>query len=181
MNDTIFTVGHSNRSLEELCDILKAHNIELLVDVRGGRFVGSRKFPHFNKENLIVSIPEHGIGYEHIGELGGRRSRQPVEDDMVNAGWILPAFKNYADYALISPDFKAGLEKLVSLSNNARVAYMCSEAVPWRCHRSIISDWVLATTEKTVLHITSKTSKMQGRLAKHAVVVDGKVTYPAPV
>jgi uncharacterized protein (DUF488 family) len=158
----LMSVGHSNRTLAQFVSILQAHKIDVLIDVRGGRAMSST-FPHFNTENLAIEIPAVGIEYDRFAELGGRRSRHPGIDPLINGAWELPAFKNYADYAYTSDAFDHGIEKLLFLSNMGRVAFMCSEAVPWRCHRSIVSDYLMLVHNQDIKHITSEKQVMAGR------------------
>jgi len=131
---TIWTIGHSTRPLEEFIGMLKAFQIELLVDIRS--FPGSRKFPQFNKENLEISLSENNVQYTHLKKLGGRRK---VKSDSKNTAWRNASFRGYADY-METAVFKEGLEELKKLAIKKRTAYMCSEAVWWRCHRSMVSD-----------------------------------------
>src|SRR5205085_11447350 len=132
----IWTIGHSTRSFQEFCDILNSFHIDLIADVRS--FPGSRKFPHFNKETLEHSLPEQNIKYIHIKNLGGRRKSNPGS---VNTGWRSSAFRAYADY-MATEEFKKGINELIGFALHLRTAYMCSEAVWWRCHRSLISDYL---------------------------------------
>lgn len=173
----LFTVGHSNRTLEQLITILKAHNIDMLADVRGGR-AGSRTFPHFNKENLMISIPNAGIEYKHFPDLGGRRSVNKTIDSTINSGWRVAAFKNYADYAYTSATFDRALDDLVCEATRLRVAYMCSEAVPWRCHRSLITDYVIMQYKLPVTHLLGEKQTMEGKPHDFAVIDFDKIKYP---
>jgi len=167
---TIWTIGHSTRSFDEFLTLLSAHNIEVLADIRS--FPGSRRFPHFNKENLSLSLPEHGITYIHLPRLGGRR--KPVEGS-VNSAWRNDAFRGYADY-MQSGDFKEELDRLLEIAATKRTAYMCSEAPWWKCHRALVSDF-LKVRGWRVWHIMEK-----GRLAEHpytsaARAVQGELFY----
>ncbi|MGV8879763.1 MAG: DUF488 family protein [Sphingobacteriaceae bacterium] len=143
---TIWTIGHSTRSKEAFLEALHFFQIEILVDVR--RYAGSRKYPQFNVSDLEIYLPEAGINYLPEPELGGRRKPNP---DSVNTVWKNEAFRGYADYTE-TQDFKDGIEKLTNKAQLKRTAYMCSEAVWWRCHRSIISDCLKADGWK-VMHI----------------------------
>ena len=127
----IWTIGHSTRTLEHFVEMLQSFDIQLLVDIRS--FPGSRRVPQFNKENLEVSMPAHHIEYVHLKLLGGRR---PVQKDSKNTGWRHPAFRGYADY-METDDFKKGTYQLEEMALKQRTAYMSSEAVWWRCHRSM--------------------------------------------
>jgi len=144
----IWTIGHSTHSFEEFADMLHSFQIELVADIRS--FPGSRKFPQFNKEILQVSLPESHIQYIHIKKLGGRRKVDPHSH---NTGWRHPAFRGYADY-METAEFKEGIRELEQLGEQYRTAYMCSEAVWWRCHRSMVSDY-LKLAGWTVMHIMS--------------------------
>lgn len=168
--DTIWTIGHSTRTLDEFIAMLRSFNIEMLVDVRS--YPGSRKFPQFNKENLQESIPAAGITYLHIRELGGRRK---VDPESKNTAWRHPAFRGYADY-METPYFKEGMDALTALAKKNRVAYMCSEAVWWRCHRSMISDYLKAEGWK-VMHIMAEGKEQEHPYTSAASLVDGELNY----
>jgi len=142
----IWTIGHSTRSLEEFIDILHSFDIELLADIRS--YPGSRRYPHFNKEALQISLPQAKIEYIHFPDLGGRRKTRP---DSKNTVWRNPAFRGYADY-METDEFKNGIMTLEEFAHSQRTAYMCSEAVWWRCHRSMVSDYLKVRGWK-VLHI----------------------------
>ena len=143
---TIWTIGHSTRSQEEFLEALLSFQIETLVDVR--RYPGSKKYPHFNVEALNSYLPEAGIAYLPCTELGGRRKPKP---DSKNTVWNSESFRGYADYAE-TLEFKNALQDLCELAAEKRIAYMCSEAVWWRCHRAIISDF-LKEAGWNVMHI----------------------------
>lgn len=148
---TIWTIGHSTRSIEEFHAILKSFKIEVLADVR--HYPGSRKFPQYNQESLQASLSQEGIAYVSMTELGGRRKPRP---DSTNTIWRNEAFRGYADY-METEAFKQGIITLSEIACVKRTAYMCSEAVWWRCHRALISDHLKAHGW-TVLHIM-KTDK----------------------
>ncbi len=167
---SIWTIGHSTHTLEEFIAMLQSFNIQQLVDVR--HFPGSRKFPHFNKELLSVSVNAAGIYYEHILELGGRRKVKP---DSENTAWRHPAFRGYADY-MDTDEFRAGMSRLKELGLQAPTAYMCSEAVWWRCHRSMISD-VLKSEGWKVYHIMNVGVAKEHPYTAPAKIIDGKLTY----
>lgn len=135
---TIYTIGHSTRSYEALLALLKRHDIEMLADVRS--YPGSRKFPWFGKECLHHALRRDGVAYLHSPNLGGRRKALP---ESANLGWRSASFRGYADH-MQTPEFTVALNALMLLAADQRVAYMCSEAVPWRCHRSLISDALTA-------------------------------------
>lgn len=134
------TIGHSNRSLDEFLEMLRTAKVGLLVDVR--TFPRSRSNPAFNIDCLPNDLAALQIGYRHFPDLGGRRPKQPQIDDALNAMWRVRSFHNYADYAL-SAKFGTAFRELVELSRERRLAIMCSEAVWWRCHRRIITDYLL--------------------------------------
>ena len=134
----IFTVGHSTRSLEELVGILRAHGIERLVDVR--TIPRSRHNPQFNRETLSKALHNRRLSYRHMKALGGLRHARP---DSINTGWRNPSFRGFADY-MQTPPFQHALETLIKLAAQKPTAIMCAEAVPWRCHRSLIADALTA-------------------------------------
>jgi len=149
MSRPFFTIGHSTRSLPEFITLLKGSEIETLVDVRS--IPRSRTNPQFNRDTLPDALaPEH-IDYLHLAELGGRRSRRKTDAPSANDYWTHPAFRNYADYAM-SDTFREGLAALLEVGHRSRCAIMCAEAVWWRCHRRIITDYLLLCGE-IVLHI----------------------------
>jgi uncharacterized protein (DUF488 family) len=147
----IWTIGHSTRTQEDFMGLLHRYSIKILADIRS--FPGSRKFPHFNKDALSVSLSEAGIQYIHLPELGGRRKPKP---DSINIVWRNTSFRGYADY-METNEFKKGIATLEQLAGQAPLAYMCSEATWWRCHRALVSDYLKAHEWK-VLHIMSATS-----------------------
>src|SRR5262245_29081022 len=128
---TIWTVGHSNRTIKDFITLLRAHHIELLADVR--RFPGSRRHPHFNQEALAPSLKEQRIDYLHFPELGGRRDPKP---DSPNSAWRNEAFRGYADY-METEEFQRGIERFLSEAKKRPAAIMCAEALWWQCHRSM--------------------------------------------
>ena len=134
----VFTIGHSTRPIEELLALLTEHAVELLVDVR--RFPGSRRHPQFSREALAGSLQAAGIGYMHEPRLGGRRAAKPGSP---HTAWRVDAFRGYADH-METAEFQAALETLIGLSREKTVAILCAEAVPWRCHRRLISDALVA-------------------------------------
>lgn len=167
---TIWTIGHSTRPFEEFIQMLDSFKIETLVDVRS--FPGSRKFPQYNKEILIQTMPEQGIEYIHLKSLGGRRKTNP---DSKNTAWRVLAFRAYADY-METDDFKNGILELEKIGRKKRVAYMCSEAVWWRCHRSMISDYLKAEGWD-VEHIMAIGKDEEHPYTQPAKIVDGQLTY----
>jgi uncharacterized protein (DUF488 family) len=170
---TIHTVGHSTRSLDELVDMLKAHGVAGIADVR--RFAGSRRLPHFNAENLAAELPRRGMLYLPCPLLGGRR--KPQGDSVHSAGWRNASFRAYADY-MQTPPFAEGLERLMEHAIRTPLAIMCAEAVPWRCHRSLIADALIARGW-TVLNVMSASQATTHKLTPFAVVQGTRVTYPA--
>ena len=169
-NKTLWTIGHSTHTLEVFIEMLQSFNIELLVDIR--RFPGSRKFPQFNKDSLEKSIPENKIEYTHLETLGGRRKVRP---DTENTTWRNASFRGYADY-METPQFKEGLETLKKLALQKRTAMMCSEAVWWRCHRSMVSDALKAQGWK-VMHIMGADKAQEHPFTQPAKIVDGQLSY----
>jgi len=170
-----FTIGHSNRTLEELVELLEEREVRLVVDIR--KMPRSRANPQFNKETLPEALAAFDIGYEHVAALGGLRGKGKAISQDVNEFWENKSFHNYADYAL-SEDFHAGLEHLIELGSERRCAMMCSEAVWWRCHRRIVADHLVAHGE-TVFHIMGRGRLDIARLTAGAVVQAGKtVVYP---
>lgn len=167
----IFTVGHSTRAIEEFIDLLQENGITQLIDVR--TVPKSRHNPQFNREELPKSLAQANIGYAHLPELGGLRHPRA---DSVNSGWRNLSFRGYADY-MQTQEFERGLEKLIGLSVNESVAIMCAEAVPWRCHRSLIADALLARG-LTAIEIMSKGHAQPHKLTAFAHVEGGRVTYP---
>jgi uncharacterized protein (DUF488 family) len=166
----IWTIGHSTHTFEEFAEMLKGFSIQHLVDVRN--FPGSKRFPHFNKEALEISLRKTGINYTHIKELGGRRK---AKVNSINTAWRNDAFRGYADY-MESDEFKSAVHELEELAKKERVAYMCSEAVWWRCHRSLISDYLKAKGW-IVHHIMSKTKSDIHPYTKPAHIKNGKLSY----
>ncbi len=131
---TLYTIGHSTRTLEEFLDLLQAHGIQELVDVR--TIPQSRRYPHFGKDALATALKEAGIVYTHLPQLGGLRH---TTKDSVNTGWRNLSFRGYADY-MATNAFEEGLQALKAIAEQRITAIMCAEAVPWRCHRSLIAD-----------------------------------------
>jgi uncharacterized protein (DUF488 family) len=167
----IFTVGHSTRSLDELLAMLAAHGVAGVADVR--RFAGSRRLPHFGAERLAAELPARGFAYLPFPELGGRR--RPVAGSK-NGGWRSESFRGYADF-MQTVEFREGLERLMRAAAEVPLAMMCAEAVPWRCHRSLIGD-ALVVRGWTVLDVTSATKATPHRLTPFARVEGTRVTYP---
>ena len=173
MGRVIYTVGHSNRTIDEFVEILREHGAERLVDIR--TIPRSRANPQFNQENLGPYLRNRKIGYRHMAGLGGLRH---PKKDSVNLGWHNNSFRGYADY-MQSEHFTEALESLIELAKEKTTAIMCAESLPWRCHRSLVGD-ALVTRKWKVLHIMSKTSANEHKLNQMAVAVEsGKITYPS--
>ena len=167
---SLWTIGHSTLSIEEFIDRLKSFEIEVLVDVRS--FPGSRRYPHFNQENLSAALAEVQIGYQHLRELGGRRR---ARSDSLNLAWRNESFRGYADY-METAEFREGIERLLTIAGKQRVAIMCSEAVWWRCHRSMISDY-LKVKGIDVRHIMGSGKSEPHPFTSAARVVNGELSY----
>lgn len=166
----MWTIGHSTRSLEEFLGLLVQNEIELLADVR--RFPGSRKYPHFGGEALAKPLNEVGIAYRHFPDLGGRRKPRP---DSHNDVWRNDSFRGYADY-LETAEFQNALEELLQIAREKRTALMCSEAVWWRCHRSLIADY-LKVRGVQVVHIISATKNEPHPYTSAARLENGHLSY----
>ena len=167
---TIWTIGHSTRSGEEFSEILLAHEIKVLVDVRS--FPGSRRYPQFNREALAASLASVGIEYKHEPRLGGRRKPRA---DSHNTAWKNASFRAYADH-METEEFRRGVEELLEVAASERTAVMCAEAVWWRCHRSLIADYLKAEGH-TVLHIVDKNKTKEHPFTSAARIVKGKLSY----
>jgi uncharacterized protein (DUF488 family) len=170
-----YTVGHSTRSIDEFVGLLKTSRIELVIDVRA--IPRSRTNQQYNSEELINTLSESEMGYEHIAALGGLRGRKPNISTRLNAFWKNQRFHNYADYAM-SDEFRSGLVRLRELGHARTCVLMCAEAVWWRCHRRIIADYLIAAGE-TVFHILGANQVAPARLTAGAVFeMGGVVSYP---
>src|SRR6266487_969115 len=170
---TIYTIGHSTRTIEQFIELLRAYGIEELVDVR--TVPRSRHNPQFGTEELAASLQQAGIAYKHLAKLGGLRR---TSKDSVNLGWQNTSFRGFADY-MATLEFQAGLDELKALAEKKTVAIMCAEAVPWRCHRSLIAD-ALTSQGWQVLHIQSRKTASPHELTQFLKVQDGKIIYPEP-
>jgi len=168
---TVYTIGHSTRTLEELVSALQTHGIETLVDIRA--FPMSRRLPHFNRESLESELPKHGIQYVWMKALGGYR--KATGKDSPHVALRNASFRNYADYTL-TPEFDQATEELVSMAQERRTAYMCAERVYFRCHRMIVSDWLVAQGHE-VLHIDAEGPTRVHKLTAEARVIDGRMIY----
>jgi uncharacterized protein (DUF488 family) len=169
---TLWTIGHSTRSFGEFLALLGEHRIQFLADVR--HFPSSQRVPWTAKGLLAKALSESEIVYEHFEDLGGFRKALP---DSVNLGWRNSGFRGYADY-MGSPEFSAGLDRLIAIASEGRIAIMCAEAVPWKCHRSLLSDALLVRGVR-VVHILSAGKTQDHRLTAFARVHGTRVTYPA--
>ena len=173
---TFLTIGHSNRSVDELIGMLCDAQVSVLIDVR--TFPRSRANPAFNIETLPDDLAEVQIGYRHCPALGGRRGKQPDVDERTNALWRVQSFHNYADYAM-GDAFAVAYRQLVQMGSAQRPALMCSEAVWWRCHRRIIADYLMLDGH-AVCHLMASGRCEPAKLTPGAVKSpDGKVIYPA--
>ena len=169
-NPTIYTVGHSTHTLVEFLEMLASFEIKVIADVR--RLPGSRKYPQFDQESLKKSLAEVGIQYLYFADLGGRRI---ARKDTKNTRWNNASFRGYADY-MESDAFKNAVVALEDVALEKNTAYMCSEAVWWRCHRSMISDYLKAA-DWTVLHIMAKAKIQEHPYTQPARIVNGCVLY----
>jgi len=168
----VLTIGHSTRPLREFLALLQAHGVTRVVDVR--TIPGSRRNPQFSKDSLASELQKAGVGYTHLPGLGGLRRAKP---DSTNIGWRNASFRGFADY-MQTPEFTRSLEELIQLARHDRPALMCAEAVPWRCHRSLISD-ALSVRGIPVEHIMSLTRRQPHTLTPFAKVEGTRLIYPA--
>jgi uncharacterized protein (DUF488 family) len=167
----VLTIGHSTRTLEEFIGLLQAHGAICVVDVR--TVPRSRHNPQFNQDSLPGSLKKAGLGYIHFPGLGGLRH---ARRDSINLGWRNASFRGYADY-MQTPEFEQSLDKLIRLANQERIVLMCAEAVPWRCHRSLIADALLVRGIRTE-DIMSPTRRQVHKLTPFANVRGTRITYP---
>ena len=169
----IWTIGHSTRTIDEFISLLEENDIKLLVDVR--TWPGSKRYPQFNKDALAQSLNAHGIRYKHFPELGGRRKPNP---DSRNTAWRNASFRGYADY-METEQFQRGIERLLDFAAEAgRTAIMCAEAVWWRCHRSLIADYLKARGLE-MLHILGANKVDPHPYTAAARIVNGGLSYEA--
>jgi uncharacterized protein (DUF488 family) len=167
----IRTIGHSTRNIDDFISLLEGHGISLLVDVR--TFPGSKRYPQFNKEALAASLKAQGIRYKHLPQLGGRRKPKP---DSRNTAWRNASFRGYADY-METEEFRKGIERLLDLANEVgETAIMCAEAVWWRCHRSLISDYLKARGIE-VIHILDANKTELHPFTSAARIINGALSY----
>lgn len=167
----IHTIGHSTRPAADFVSLLTAHGIRTLVDVR--TIPRSRHNPQFNSDTLEATLAEHGIEYVHAPELGGLRKPRP---DSINTGWRNTSFRGYADY-MQTPAFQTAVDRLVERADQVPTAIMCAEAVPWRCHRSLVADALMARGHEA-REIVSETKATPHKLTPFARVDGANVTYP---
>jgi uncharacterized protein (DUF488 family) len=169
---TLYTIGHSTRPVRELIELLRAHGVEQVVDVR--TVPRSRHNPQFTRPALSRSLHAAKIGYRHLKVLGGLRHPRP---DSINLGWRNASFRGYADY-MQTGDFTAGLARLEQIAGRRPTAIMCAEALPWRCHRSLIAD-ALTVARWRVLHIQSRRTARLHRSTSFLRVRSGRLAYPS--
>jgi uncharacterized protein (DUF488 family) len=168
----LYGIGHSNRTLEFFAGLLLGYEIKRLVDIR--TIPRSRYNPQFNKDSLPENLKKLGVAYTHMPELGGLRRAQP---DSINTGWKNANFRGFADY-MQTPEFDQALGRLITFSEKEHVAFMCAEAVPWRCHRSLVADALVARGLR-VFQIMSRVSAPAHTLTSFAVIRGKRVYYPA--
>lgn len=168
---TLYTIGHSTRSIEEFIEVLQAHSIQTLVDIRS--FPMSRRLPHFNREAMEKSLAESGVRYIWMPALGGRRKK--IRDDSPNIALRNDSFRNYADY-MLTDAFRQGVEELVKLAEESRTAYMCAERVYFHCHRMLVSDWLVAHGHD-VQHIDASGPTKPHKLMAEARIMGADVIY----
>jgi uncharacterized protein (DUF488 family) len=170
---TLYTIGHSTRTLDDFLAALKAHGIETLIDIRA--FPMSRRLPHFNRENLEATLRANGIEYIWMKELGGRRKRQLAPEESPNVALRNESFRNYADY-MLSPAFHAAAAEVEELAVKSRTAIMCAEMLFFRCHRMLVSDYFTLRGHE-VLHMQDESVPAPHRATKEARFEDGQVVY----
>jgi len=170
-SEVIFAIGHSTRKLTDFIRTLQAHSVNLLIDIR--TIPRSRHNPQFNQDSLKRKLRTKKIEYLHLKELGGLRHAQK---DSVNTGWRNKSFRGFADY-MQTDEFSEGLRKLIQLGRKKKVAIMCAEGNPFRCHRTLVAD-ALTIRKIKVYHIASSKSVREHRLTRFAVVRGKKITYP---
>ena len=167
----LYTIGHSTRALEDLIGTLRAHQIQTLVDIRA--FPMSRRLPQFNRDSLEKTLPAGGIRYLWMKALGGYRKK--ILEESPNIALRNPSFRNYADY-MLTPEFEGAMSEVIALAENSRTAYMCAERVYFRCHRMLVSDWLVAHGHE-VLHIDAEGPVKTHTLMAEARIIDGRLIY----
>ncbi len=171
MPTIVYAIGHSTRAIDDFIEILQAHSISILVDIR--TIPKSRHNPQFNEDELKRSIEGKGITYMHLRELGGLRK---AKKDSINTGWKNASFRGFADY-MQTREFVSAIRKLMQVAKQSHVAIMCAEGNPFRCHRSLVAD-ALTVRKMRVLHISSRTSVREHTLTKFAKVNGTRIIYP---
>lgn len=173
----IYTIGHSTLDIADFCNCLLDYKIQNLVDVRS--YPGSRYVPNFNKENLIITLPNYNITYTHLPKLGGRRKSYSNDDHNNVNGWKNQSFKNYASYTL-TKEYETGINELIEYAKKQIICIMCAESVPWKCHRSIISNTLVDKGIK-VYHIINENQLIAHKINMYgakAKKINGKLFYP---
>jgi len=170
----IYTIGHSTRPIEEFVGLLKQYGIECLADIR--RWPSSRKWPQFNRPALQESMEAAGIEYEWIEDLGGRRHKT-ADPHSPNTGLTSPGFRNYADY-MLTDQFREAIDRLIAEASEKTIAIMCAERLFWKCHRKLVSDFLVSLGIR-VLHIIDERTLHEHKPTSYAHVEPGRVTYPA--
>ena len=168
---TLYTIGHSTRPLDELISVLNAHQIKTLIDIRA--FPMSRRLPQFNRDSLEQTLPASGIRYVWMQALGGYR--KAILDESPNIALRNDSFRNYADY-MLTPEFELAMAKLIALAEKSPAAYMCAERLYFRCHRMLVSDWLVAHGHEA-LHIDGAGPVKPHRLTAEARMVEGRLLY----
>ena len=168
---TLYTIGHSTRTLDDLVETLQSHSIKTLVDIRA--FPASRRLPYFNRESLEKALPPPGISYVWMKDLGGYRKK--ILPESPNIALRNASFRNYADY-MLTEDFQQAIDKLLQLAEQAPTAYMCAERVYFQCHRMLVSDWLVAHGHE-VFHIDGKGPVKPHKLTAEARMIDGQLVY----
>jgi len=167
----LYTIGHSTRTIDELVAALKAHRIQNLADIRA--FPMSRRLPHFNRDSLEQTLPAAGVHYEWMKGLGGYRKK--ILEESPNIALRNQSFRNYADY-MLSPEFEQSMTELLALAESSRTAYMCAERPYFRCHRMLVSDWLVAHGHQ-VLHIDASGPVKPHALTAEARIIEGLLIY----
>ena len=168
---TLYTIGHSTRPLDDLIEALRAHHIQTLVDIRA--FPMSRRLPQFNRDSLQETLPAVGIQYKWMKALGGYRKK--ILDDSPNIALRNQSFRNYADY-MLTPEFAQAMTELIALGETSPTAYMCAERLYFRCHRMLVSDWLVAHGHE-VLHIDGAGPVKSHKLTAEARIIEGRLVY----
>lgn len=168
---TLYTIGHSTRTIEELIAALAAHQIQTLVDIRA--FPMSRRLPQFNRESLEQTLPAAAIHYQWMKALGGYRKK--ILEESPNIALRNPSFRNYADY-MLTPEFDRAMSEMLALASSSRTAYMCAERLYFRCHRMLVSDWLVAHGHE-LFHIDTSGPVKPHTLAADARIIDGRLIY----